>query len=291
MKNFYIILAAVAALSLSSQAQDVKTGTLYVGDYEDATELVEGSYFATSPTNFYLAHTGSQLIYTAQELEEMVNDADKENVKITKLSYRFYNEGAYDEILRNVKVFAQTSDATQFYQIEGNKKFFEFGPTTPVLETVYEAALYETAGDEGEIELDFANNPIELEAGKGLILTIVFDADDDDNCTEGSLVWFYSTGISGQVMTYTNNNISFVDYALEGQFPDANATLGCGTNVELPVTKIDYSYTSANPMAIDELPADASSNNTYYNLSGQKLDGNDLPTGIYIHNGKKFIAK
>ena len=44
-------------------------------------------------------------------------------------------------------------------------------------------------------------------------------------------------------MLYTDNNISFVDYAQGTDFPDATAMLGCGTNVELPVTQIEYSYT------------------------------------------------
>jgi hypothetical protein len=31
--------------------------------------------------------------------------------------------------------------------------------------------------------------------------------------------------------------------------------------------------------------------NNYYNLMGQKMNGNNLPAGIYIHNGKKIIVR
>lgn len=31
--------------------------------------------------------------------------------------------------------------------------------------------------------------------------------------------------------------------------------------------------------------------NNYYNLMGQKMDGNNLPAGIYIHSGKKVVVK
>jgi hypothetical protein len=68
-------------------------------------------------------------------------------------------------------------------------------------------------------------------------VTIVFDAEDDDNCTMGSdYAPFYTSGIRGRAMTYTDNWTSFVDYAQGDDFPNATAMLGCGTNVELPVT-------------------------------------------------------
>ena len=79
--------------------------------------------------------------------------------------------------------------------------------------------------------------------GKSLLVTIVLDAEDDDNCTMGSdYAPFYTSGIRGKAMTYTNNWTSFVDYAMGDDFPDATATLGCGTNVELPVTEVGYTY-------------------------------------------------
>jgi hypothetical protein len=53
---------------------------------------------------------------------------------------------------------------------------------------------------------------------------------------------FYTSGITGKCMVYTDNWDSFIDYATGDDFPDATAMLGCGTNVDLPVTKIDYTY-------------------------------------------------
>ena len=44
-------------------------------------------------------------------------------------------------------------------------------------------------------------------------------------------------------MTYTDNRTSFLEYAEGSDFPNATAVLGCGTNVELPVTLIEYTYT------------------------------------------------
>jgi len=42
---------------------------------------------------------------------------------------------------------------------------------------------------------------------------------------------------------------------------------------------------------ISEIATDQPVDNNYYDLMGRKLDGNNLPAGIYIHNGKKYIQK
>ena len=43
--------------------------------------------------------------------------------------------------------------------------------------------------------------------------------------------------------------------------------------------------------AIDAVKSEVKGDNNYYNLMGQKMNGNNLPAGIYIHNGKKIIVK
>jgi hypothetical protein len=85
--------------------------------------------------------------------------------------------------------------------------------------------------------------PFSFTYGKSLLVTIVFDAEDDDNCTMGSdYAPFYTSGIRGKAMTYTDNWTSFIDYANSEDFPNATVMQGCGTNVELPVTEIGYTY-------------------------------------------------
>ena len=65
MKKFYMILAALAAMTMN--AQEMSYGAIEVGDFENASEIYNGSYFDMAPTNFYLAHTGAQMIYTTNE--------------------------------------------------------------------------------------------------------------------------------------------------------------------------------------------------------------------------------
>jgi hypothetical protein len=237
MKKFYMILAAaVAALTMSAQPQnyaEVNVGTI--------GEIYNASYFDMAPTNFYVAHTGVQMLYTPDLLTDMNG---KKNVLIKKLDF-YFNSQTYEEIVRNVKIYLQEISATEFaVNDEGVKQFFYF--SNPVKETEISYNMLEYFGDDVCMSLDF--EPFAFTPGKTLLVTMVFDAQDDDNCTMGSdYAPFYTSGIRNKAMTYTNNWNSFIDYAWSLDFPNATATLGCGTNVELPVTTIGYNYEEDTP--------------------------------------------
>ena len=280
MKKFYMILAAVAAMTMSAQAQSV--GTVEVGDFVNPTEIYNASYFDIAPTNFYLAHTGAQMLYTVDELADM---QDKTDVEITAISFKFRNDYWYDDIVRDVKIYMEAIDDTQFAVNEnGVKQFFNFDNQVYEANEVY--AMLEIFGEDAELRFDL-DEPFALEAGKTLLVTIVFDAEDDDNCTGGSDdVPFYTSGIRSKCMVYTDNWTSFLNYE---EFPDATAMLGCGTNAELPVTLFDYTY-GAGTTAIQEVKA-AAQGGAYYNLMGQKFPEGNMPAGIYIHNGQKIVVK
>ena len=229
-----MILAAIAALSMSAQAQFLSW--VEVGDYYNATELYNGSYFDMAPTNFYISHTGAQMIYTPDLLTGMEG---KDGLKIKYLNFKFYCE-SYEEIIRNAKVYLREIDETEFATVDGVKQFFDFGEL--VAEGRYDIDLLEYYGEDQVLALEM-EEPFPFTLGKSLLVTIVLDAEDDDNCTMGSdYAPFYTSGIRGKAMTYTDNWTSFVDYASGSDFPDASASLGCGTNVELPVTEVGYTY-------------------------------------------------
>ena len=235
MKKYYLILAAIAALTMTAQAQYLNW--IEVGEFYNPTEVYNGSYFDMAPTNFYVAHTGAQMIYTSDLLTSM---RGKEGVKIKYLNFKLNNQ-TFEEIVRNAKVYLREIDAAEFaINEDGVKQFFEFGDL--VAEGRYDIDLLECYGE--DLVLVFKmDEPFSFTIGKNLLVTIVLDAEDDDNCTMGSdYAPFYTSDIRGMAMTYTNNWSSFVDYAMGNQFPDATAILGCGTNVNLPVTEIGYTY-------------------------------------------------
>lgn len=280
-----MILAAIAAMTLTAQAAEELQGTINVGDFDAPQETYNGSYFDMAPTNFYIAHTGVQMLYTPAELADM---QDKSNVKVTKMTFKFYSED-FEEITRDIKVSLQAIDETEFAVVDNKKQFFEFD--APLLEYEWSCDLLDNYYEDCELVFDLSNAPFSLDKGKTLLVTAIFDAQDNDNCTTGSdYAPFYTSGIRAKAMSYTDNTNSFEAYAQGDDFPDATASLGCGTNVELPVTKIEYTYTDS-ATGIDEVNEATTSDGAYYNLMGQRFTGDNLPAGIYIHNGKKLVVK
>lgn len=53
----------------------------------------------------------------------------------------------------------------------------------------------------------------------------------------------------------------------------------------------NLSVVVAEPSAISEVNVERVQDNNYYDLMGRKMDANNLPAGLYIHNGKKIIVK
>ncbi|MBR5684687.1 MAG: hypothetical protein IKX18_00860 [Muribaculaceae bacterium] len=232
MKRFYMILAAIAALAMTAQATVWET--LEVGDWNNPTTY-NGSYFDMAPTNFYVAHTGVQMLYTPDMLADMQG---KQDVIINQLTFMFHCE-TFEELTREIVVFVQETDATEFaVNDQGIKQFFPIEGDPAIFEerTLDLSELY---GEDVELSVRF-NVP--YTSGKGLLVTMAFDAQDDDNCTMGSdYAPFYTSGM-GKAITYTNNWTGFYEFTQGNDFPNATASLGCGTNVELPLTKIGYRY-------------------------------------------------
>jgi hypothetical protein len=235
MMKKLLSLFFAAVLTMTAQAQFL--GWIEVGDYYNPVNTYNGSFFDMAPTNFYLAHTGVQMIYTPDLLTHMTG---KEGVKIKYLNFQFHNE-TFEEIVRNARIYLQEIDATEFAVNEnGVKQFFDFGEL--VAEGRYDLDLLETYGEDQVLAMEMGQD-FTFTIGKSLLVTIVFDAEDDDNCTMGSdYAPFYTSGIRDRAMTYTNNWTSFVDFAQGDDFPDATVMHGCGTNVELPVTEIGFTY-------------------------------------------------
>ena len=272
MKKLYMILAAVAAMTFSAQAQTADK--IFVGDYESPAETYNGSYFDMAPTNFYLAHTGAQMIFTPDLLADM---NDKQDVQIVGLYFKF-NDQSFEEIARDYKIYVQQIDETEFaVNEEGVKQFFTFDNL--VAEDALAIDLLEYYGE--DFEIGSAIQAVDYTPGKSLLVTIVFDAQDDDNCTMGSdYAPFYTSGIRGKAMTYTSNTVSFLDYAQGNDFPDATATLGCGSNVELPVTLIQYTYDNGEQTGFSEINEGKTvAGVRYYNMAGQEMA---QPNGVTI---------
>ena len=94
--------------------------------------------------------------------------------------------------------------------------------------------------------------------------------------------WIYVYGL-----TDTN-------YFIEGLFENTTYEVqvqACNENQEESDWTESVIFTTTQKTSIQEISADVKGDNRYYNMMGQEVDGNNLPAGIYIHNGKKILVK
>lgn len=240
MKQLNLFLAAVAAFSISMQAQEVKTGVIEVGDYTNATEFYNGSYFDMAPTNFYVDHFASQMMYLYDT--DFAEFAGKQNVKITKIYYKFNDQAVYSDINADVNFCLQEVDANEFQiDADGDKVYFDFGEPAVTGEFYYEA--FSAYGEDVEVVIDLTDAPFAVTPGKNLVVTAIFDLTSDCMSSSDDAA-FYTSGIRNRVMTYSDNYYSFLDYANSSTYPKCSPTYSGGsTNSDLPVTRIEYTYT------------------------------------------------
>ena len=240
MKKLFLLFATVVAMSVSAQAQEVKTGVLEVGDYTNAADFYNGSYFDMAPTNFYVDHFASQMMYLYDT--DFAEFAGKQNVKITKIYYKFNDQAVYSDINADVNYCLQLVDANEFQiDADGDKVYFDFGEPTVTGEFYYEA--FSAYGEDVEVVIDLTDAPFAVTPGKNLVVTAIFDLTSDCMSSSDDAA-FYTSGIRNRVMTYSDNYDSFLDYANSSTYPKCSPTYSGGsTNSDLPVTRIEYTYT------------------------------------------------
>ncbi len=287
MKKTFTFAAMLLAV-ITANAQDAnKLDSLSIGDYDgllengDDSQCYQGSFYDKCPTTFYLKHTGTQIIYTK---EELANLAGKD---IVRLKYPFNNLGGVQAYPRTVKVSLMETDATAFEYDSKTEtyKFFDYDKATNVVAAYdFDYDFSEIYGLNGEFILNF-DKPFTFNGDKNLLVVITCDGEDTSE-SPFDVNFFCNSDIKNRAMTYVNDNYSFDDFKETEDWPNTN--LETGTKLELPVTQLVF--TKDKTSGISEIKtANDVKNATMYNIAGQKV-GQDYK-GLVIKAGKKYLKK
>lgn len=166
----------------------VQAQTLNIGNYDELEPYsdpggydagYDGSYWEIAPINYYLAHSGAQILYLKEEIAPL---AGKE---ITAFSFPYFTIGAYIDATRDVKLYLTETSATQFYRNNDNHiyRFFDLSRAKPVYEGTIspEVYLYEyVVAEPITITLD---QPYYYSGESTLVLTFI--AENGEQCTNG----------------------------------------------------------------------------------------------------------
>lgn len=239
-----------------------------------------GYSWAASPTHFYLKHSGSQIIYTKDQLAEM------SGLAIKQINFIYYNESCYESYPRTVKVSLQEidDDAFEYNNQTGKYKFFEYLDATPAIaEYEFVGDLYESAGSSAELPLVF-DKPVNYSGEKNLLVTITFDG--ENTCNSLDMNFFCQEDVKNKAMSYMSDSYTFDTFAETEDWP--YTTDDCVSNLEQPVTR--FYYTKAVATGISSISTKDNSfhaSSKYYNLAGQSVSSSYK--GIVICNGKKYV--
>ena len=245
----------------------------------DDVYVGHGYSWAAAPTNFSHSMTGSQIIYTKEQLAKMGGKA------ITQVNFIFRNECAYGTYPRTVKVWAQEIDDANFDYDDkaGLYMFYDYkDATVAVAGMEYAGELYDLIGN-GELEIAF-DKPINYSGNKNLLLTFTFEG--TECCNTLDFNFFYNADMPKKAMSYFSDRRSFDDYAESVDWPYVNDD--CTPKLEQPITR--FFYTDAVTDNIDSTNSGnrtATGSDAMYNLAGQRVS--KTYKGIVVKNGKKYI--
>ena len=245
----------------------------------DDVYVGHGYSWAAAPTNFSHSMTGSQIIYTKEQLAKMGGKA------ITQVNFIFRNECAYGTYPRTVKVWAQEIDDANFDYDDkaGLYMFYDYkDATVAVAGMEYAGELYDLIGN-GELEIAF-DKPINYSGNKNLLLTFTFEG--TECCNTLDFNFFYNADIPKKAMSYFSDRRSFDEYAESVDWPYVNDD--CTPKLEQPITR--FFYTDAVTDNIDSTNSGnqtAKDSDAMYNLAGQRVS--KTYKGIVVKNGKKYV--
>ena len=245
----------------------------------DDVYVGHGYSWAAAPTNFSHSMTGSQIIYTKEQLAKMGGKA------ITQVNFIFRNECAYGTYPRTVKVWAQEIDDANFDYDDkaGLYMFYDYkDATVAVAGMEYAGELYDLIGN-GELEIAF-DKPINYSGNKNLLLTFTFEG--TECCNTLDFNFFYNADMPKKAMSYFSDRRSFDEYAESVDWPYVNDD--CTPKLEQPITR--FFYTDAVTDNIDSTNSDnrtAKDSDAMYNLAGQRVS--KTYKGIVVKNGKKYV--
>ena len=245
----------------------------------DDVYVGHGYSWAAAPTNFSHSMTGSQIIYTKEQLAKMRGKA------ITQVNFIFRNECAYGTYPRTVKVWAQEIDDANFDYDDkaGLYMFYDYkDATVAVAGMEYAGELYDLIGN-GELEIAF-DKPINYSGNKNMLLTFTFEG--TECCNTLDFNFFYNADMPKKAMSYFSDRRSFDEYAESVDWPYVNDD--CTPKLEQPITR--FFYTDAVTDNIDSTNSGnhtAKDSDAMYNLAGQRVS--KTYKGIVVKNGKKYV--
>ena len=292
-KRLSSLLALFIALFVSMQSYAQKEQqTLMLGDYEttDQGQAWDGFNLQNAPFIFTYGHSGSQVIYTAEQLAGM---KDKE---ITSLSFKCFTYDDYTEAYTsNAKLYLQEIDSEKFPSDPNDTKalkWVEFDKNNVIASAELNIDFLTAAVNMEDVEItfDFSDKPYKY-TGKSLVVTVVNDATGD--YPQGTIQFYWIPSKKEdpwRSLVYGSDNTDF----LTNQAKDTDLNGNEDKWKNAPIAKFTYQEADA---PVDPTPTPTNGTLTLGHFDDQEQssawDGFNLQNApvvmAYEHSGSQVI--
>lgn len=233
MKQIFLFAASLA-IAFSTFAE-VKTLSVGTDDFENYdAEMYDGSNWYNAPIIPTYNNSGTQILYTAEELAAMANS------NISSLKFKFYAEDySFEEYSSSLKVWLEEREEASFAKNADEKYlWFAIDTNNPMADFTYTENFsdYLYSGEPGYLEIDLSQNPF-LYTGKNLVITF---ANSSERFVDGMAVCFYSynPGSPSRLLTFTSDSMDF--FANQEEDLVVNTTGGETSQSDLPIVEFTY---------------------------------------------------
>ena len=249
---------------------------LSIGDYYNTNLKFDGFNDDITPIVFNYCHSGSQTIYTAEELKEM------KGKDITKIAFRMYNEFLSDYTFNSKLYIQEISDSKfNFNTTEQAYEWFDYNKS--IKAESHQTVTLDTYCSDDELIFNLSEFPFSYD-GNALLLTIINDVETCLDTSNGYISFYYYEPATRQSYKYGSDNDDFLTYITTNKYMNG------GNDPEAtPVVKFTYDdkfYTGAK----DAVAAQKHSVTTTAGAVVLNLSENDL-VEIFDISGKVVVAK
>ena len=272
--NYMLMLFLLCIGANHAKADDY---TLALGNYDEIGEgdynedqTYDGSWWMVAPTQYNVKHTGSQIIYTKDQLKDM---AGKE---ITSISFKYFNLSAYQAYPRTINVWVKEIDDNAFAYNDTKKAYcyFEYSDATKAATDItFAEDFVDYSYMSRDLKVDF-DKPFAYSGTKNLLVTITFDGDEYAD-TPSDIEFYYNTDDTAKkkAMAACSDNSTFEEFNESEDWPyakkGAGSTISHADELEQPLTK--FTYQDAQVLGITSITLSESGLGTFCNSKTVKM--------------------
>lgn len=288
MKAKSIVALAAATLAMSANAT-IHYEQLDLGDFNNPTNQIAGQNLEQAPFNLYYTHSGSQVVYNADETADLF----EHDCEITSLTFIYGDPDwtCYEEISFEVGCYLQLIDADQF-TYENNTTYWFKPEKQSVIARGTLDYTYDLLGQNFPVTLTF-DIPFEIKAadkGKSLLLTSysnVIGIDADPSASQYLRPYVYNNDLRNYRMAcygYDLHDDDFLETVEAGaKIKNTDGTHSDAYRYDLPIVRIEYNWDDTpveepkegeddpGVSSISEITADSDAAE-YFNLQGIRID-------------------